>query len=408
MNMQYSRIIEGWLGSASSRGKARLVLGARQTGKSTLFKMIRKEQDVLVDLQDRSERMRLARDPQSFSRALLPPPRRKQHVLVDEVQRVPELLDEIQLLLDRYPGRFTFTLTGSSARRLRHRDVNLLPGRVHRFHLSPVCLWEQNHSSSGKVLAAGRQIVARPFTRRSLEKTLLLGSLPAAFVEDIATYTKTLESYAEIYVEEEILRESAARSLGDYSRFLELAAIESGNPINLTNISRESGIALSTLRGFYSVLEDTLLGFTIRPFSRSGRARIMKTPRFFFFDTGVRNALARLPLDEGILAVEGGRLLEQWVACELSARIAYLGRAYRLSFWRTSDGAEVDLILETPREAVPIEVKYTRNPRPQDARHVERFIERYSKYARRGFVVCRCDREEQLTPHVRAIPWDHL
>ncbi len=211
-----------------------------------------------------------------------------------------------------------------------------------------------------------------------------------------------------MYVEEEILRESAARNLGDYSRFLELAAIESGRAINLTKISQDSGLALSTIRGFYGVLEDTLVGFSIAPFSRAGRARILKTPKFYFFDVGVRNALARLPLDKRILASEGGHLLEHWVACELASRIGDLGRSYRLSFWRTVDGAEVDFVLETPMEAIPIEVKYSKNPRPADARGVEHFIGRYAKVARRGFVVCRTAREEQLTPHARAIPWHEL
>jgi hypothetical protein len=106
-----------------------------------------------------------------------------------------------------------------------------------------------------------------------------------------------------------------------------------------------------------------------------------------------------------MLAVEGGRLLEHWVACELATRVAYLGRNYRLSYWRTTDGAEVDFVLEPPGEAIPIEVKYPENPRPTDASGVERFIERYRAHCRRGFVICRVARAEQLTRHVRAIPW---
>jgi predicted AAA+ superfamily ATPase len=234
-----------------------------------------------------------------------------------------------------------------------------------------------------------------------------LGSLPAAFVEG-ESFRKTLESYAEAYIEEEVLRESAARNLGDYCRFVELAAIESGKPINLTRVSKEAGIALSTLKGFYSVLEDTLIGFTVPPFSGSRRARVFKTPRFYLFDVGVRNALARLPLDPRILSVEGGQLFEHWVACELTARIGYLGKSYRLSYWRTVDGAEVDFILETPEEVIPIEVKYTRHPRPTDARGIEHFLSRHPNLARRGIVVCRAPRPEQLTASVRAIPWEGL
>jgi predicted AAA+ superfamily ATPase len=404
--MQYSRFLELALRSPGARGKARLVLGARQTGKSTLFRRLMKPGDVLIDLQERSERMRLARDPEALTRSLLPPASRGRHVFIDEIQRVPDLLDEIQLLLDRHPAAYTFTLTGSSARRLRARSANLLPGRIHRHSLGPVCLWEWEGAGS-EILPWPSALARPPFPARSLESLLVFGSLPASYVEADA-YRKTLESYAEAYVEEEVLRESAARNLGDYARFLELAAVESGKPINLTRVSQETGIALSTLRGYYAVLEDTLVGFVVRPFTGSGRTRILKTPKFYFFDVGVRNAAARLPLDPGILATEGGPLLEHWVACELATRVGYLDRGHRLSYWRTVDGAEVDFVLETPKEAVPIEVKYTGHPRPADAAAVERFLDRYPARARRGFVVCRAARPEQLTSRVRAVPWDMI
>ncbi|MBI4859944.1 MAG: AAA family ATPase [Candidatus Riflebacteria bacterium] len=158
----------GTLLESSSRGKARLVLGARQTGKSTLFRRIAGPGDVLVDLQERSERMRLLRDPALLSRRLLPPGREHTHVLIDEVQRVPELLDEVQLILDRHPGRFTFSLTGSSARRLRRGGTNLLPGRVHRHVLTPVCLWEEGGRSLGSVLARPSSLAGTPFPARSI------------------------------------------------------------------------------------------------------------------------------------------------------------------------------------------------------------------------------------------------
>jgi predicted AAA+ superfamily ATPase len=412
--MQYPRYLEGPLRSPASQGKARLVLGARQTGKSTLFARLRQQGDLVLDLQERSERLRLGRDPEALTRALTPPKRGRQRVFIDEVQRVPELLDEIQLVLDRYPGKFTFTLTGSSARRLRRGSTNLLPGRTHRLTLSPVCLWEVEPEGSAQVLLPPRRAAVRRrsavppgFPRRSLESMLLFGNLPAAYSEG-RSFPATLESYAEAYIEEEVLREMAARNLGVYGRFLELAAVESGKAINLTKLSQESAIALSTLRGFYSVLEDTLLGFSLQPFSRSPRSRLLTTPRFYFFDVGVRNVLARLPLEKGILATQGGQLFEHWVACELAARIAYLGRQWRLSFWRTVDGAEVDFIVETPREVIPIEVKYTQNPRPADASGLERFIVRHATLCRRGFVICRTEREQQLSAHVRAISWRNL
>lgn len=405
---RYERYLAARLSGSTSRGKARLVLGARQTGKSTLFEMLRRKGDLCLDLQERSERQRLAQDPEALSRQVLGDARVR-HVFIDEVQRVPELLDEIQLILDRKGRHVTFTLTGSSARRLRRGRHNLLPGRIHRFALAPACAWEVAGAEAFRVLPPTRRPPrSRPwFPPRSLEDVLVLGNLPGAFVEGRG-FATTLASYAEAYIEEEVLREMAARNLGQYGRFLELAAVESGKPINLTKIGQESGLALSTLRGFYGVLEDTLLGFSLPPYGRSGRARILKTPKFFFFDVGVRNGVARLPIERAMLATEAGTLFEHWVACELTARIGYLGPGHRLSYWRTVDGAEVDFVLETPRETIPIEVKFTARPRPSDASGIERFMGRYPGRARRGFVVCRATRAEQLSRHVLAIPWTEL
>jgi predicted AAA+ superfamily ATPase len=198
------------------------------------------------------------------------------------------------------------------------------------------------------------------------------------------------------------------QNLGDYGRFLELAAVESGKAVNLTKISQESGVPISTVRGFYQVLEDTLMGFSLPPYQGSGRSRILKTRKFYFFDVGVRNAVARLPLDRRLLAIEGGHLLEHWVGCELMARLGYLGRSWRLSFWRTTDGAEVDYVLETPKEVIPIEARFTQNPRPADAAGIEHFITRHPGRVKRGYLVCRSRRPEQLSRHVMAIPWESL
>ena len=117
--------------------------------------------------------------------------------------------------------------------------------------------------------------------------------------------------------------------------------------------------------------------------------------------------MARIPLDERLLASEGGYLFEHWLACEIATRINYLGRQYRLSYWRTASGAEVDLVLETPSEVIPIEAKYTKNPRPENASGIERFIRKYPN-TKRGFVVCRVEQVEQLSEHVTAIPWDRI
>ena len=144
------------------------------------------------------------------------------------------------------------------------------------------------------------------------------------------------------------------------------------------------------------------------PYARGSRKRLLTTPRFFFFDLGVRNAAAELPLTGGVTSNEGGPLLEHWVGQELIARASYLGTSHRISFWRTSTGVEVDFVWEGPNEDVPIEVKWTERPRPEDARHLEKFLDEHPLRAKRGVLVCRCPEPQQLAERVRAIGWDRL
>jgi len=154
---------------------------------------------------------------------------------------------------------------------------------------------------------------------------------------------------------------------------------------------------------------DTFVGYWLEPYSKGTRKRLLTSPRFYLFDTGVRNAAARLPIHADLLKSQGGSLFEQWVGLELIHRARYAGAGHRVGFWRTVGGAEVDFIYESPEEVLPIECKWTQNPTPTDARHVEGFIEDHpSLPCRRGFVVCRVSEPRQITPRVKAIPWDHL
>jgi predicted AAA+ superfamily ATPase len=167
------------------------------------------------------------------------------------------------------------------------------------------------------------------------------------------------------------------------------------------------GVVPNTLRNFYQVLEDTYVGIRIPPFGRS-RKKILKAPRFLLFDLGVRHVLADLPLNDSLLKIDAGHIFEQWVLAELYYRCRYLGPPCKLSTWRTTTGAEVDGIIETADEAIPVEIKWTGSPSPSDARHVEKFIELHGGLAHRGYLICRCPRKQQLTRNVTAIPWDRF
>lgn len=410
--MFFERWLAGKLSSAVSRNKIRLLFGARQTGKTELLRrIVPASRCRYYDLGVSSERRRFESDPSRLRREARALPRDVDHLVLDEIQKVPALLDEIQSLFDENKTRLQIYLTGSSARNLRRRSANLLPGRSHVYRLFPVSQWEtardERYAWAGN--PSKRHDLAPPlFAVQDLQRTLLLGNLPGVRQESVETAAATLAAYVEHYLEEEIRREAAARDLGAFAVFLKLAAIESGGQVNLAALSQESGVPASTLKNYYQVLDETFTGFWMPAYGRSGRKRLLTTPRFYLFDTGVRNAAAELPPSSALFDTEGPRLLEHWVGLELIYRAAYLGVGHSVTFWRTTSGAEVDFVWESPGEEVPIEVKWTLRPRPEDARHVESFLSAYPRRARRGLVVCRCERPEQLTERVTAIPWDML
>lgn len=412
--MYHPRHLEVGLVGARSRNKVRLLLGARQTGKTALLRhALPAESTRFFNLQESDLRRRFEVDPAAFRREVTALPRRVQNVVVDEIQKVPALLEEVQVLHDASPRARQFFLTGSSARRLRTGSANLLPGRNHLYRIHPVCRWEMATSAPLEIppLASRRGTSSSsgaPFAMPALGRTLRLGCLPGVLGETPATAAATLASYDDIYLEEEIRREALVREMGPFLAFLRLAGAESGRQLNLAKLSQESGVPASTLKTYYQVLVDTFVGHWLYAYSRRTRKRVLTTPRFYFFDLGVRNAAAEASLDPRVTSEAGGSLLEHWVAQELIARASYLEPSHRVSFWRTSTSVEVDFVWEGPKEDVPIEVKWTERPRPEDARHVEKFLDEHPSRARRGLIVCRCPEPQQLTKRVKAIGWDRL
>lgn len=382
--------------------KVHLVQGARQTGKSTLLRhLIEGDGPALIlNLQDRRLRRRYEADEGLLVREL-DADRTVRVVFIDEIQKVPALLDDIQFLYDRNPTQYQFLLTGSSARQLRRQSANLLPGRVHLSFLSPVL---QAELRDCEILPLPLGVGAR-FPARDLSASLLFGSLPGLFHEGAGSWVDTLGAYVDLYVDNEIRQENIVDDMGAFARFLRLAALESGQVVNFTKLARDVGVAPNTMRNFYQVLEDTHVGIRIPAFGRS-RKRVLQAPRFLLFDLGVRHVLAGLPLNDTLLQLDPGHIFEQWVLAELHYRCVAHGRGYALSTWTTATGAEVDAIVETPDEVIPVEVKWTERPSPADARHVETFLDLHPGLARRGYLVCRCPRRQALTDRVTALPWD--
>ncbi|MBI3273246.1 MAG: ATP-binding protein [Planctomycetes bacterium] len=408
-----------------------LVFGARQTGKSTLLRQVLPEPAVWIDLARPAERSEFLRDPDrlvGLCRAL-PTSEGPTVVVVDEAQNVPALFDAVQHLYDSDKQRWRFVLCGSSARKLRRTGANLLPGRSFLHHLYPLVLAERPvpagetstlrvdpplplSAPAGSAPASARGRPRPPpasphFPPSPLVERLLFGDLPGVATAGPEDRPDLLRAYAMVHLEEELRREALIKDWGAFARFLQLAAAESGHILNYSALSQEAGVSVPTIKNYYQLLEDMFLGFRVTAFSGSPRKNLLSTERFLFFDLGVRNATARLPLSPDAVSANPGPLFEQWVGIELWKRLGYL-ESGRLNYFRTKAGAEVDFIVERDGRYIPIEVKWTDHPTHADARHLLAFLEDHPKAAAHGYVICRTSVPLEIADRVTALPWSCL
>lgn len=411
--MQY-RWLQDSLSDNLTKPFVHMLFGARQTGKTTLLRHLLPQPTLSFNLAEPSERNPLLADPGAFRRACLALPRRDtpHMILVDEAQTVPAVFDSVQGLYDEDKTRWRFVLCGSSARKLRASGANLLPGRSLLHRLYPLTLAERPPlttppAGAHSPLPFPRTAEAAPsnlFPAADLAERLAYGDLPGVVLLPEAERAAVLRTYAMVHLEEEIRREATVRDWGAFLRFLQLAAMESGQIVNYAKIAREAGLAPVTARAHYQLLEDMFIGFSVPGFSRSPRKNLTSTPRFFFFDLGIRHAAAGANPGADVVLADPGRVCEQWVGIELWKRLNYLGTG-RLHHLRTKDGAEVDFIIEQEGRFIPVEVKWTERPGRDDARHVITFLEEQKQPAGWGYVVCRVGRPELLHDRVLAIPW---
>lgn len=309
-----------------------LLFGPRGTGKSTWIRE-RFPHAATYDLLDTREALRLRKDPQALYReaSILPA---DSWVVIDEVQKAPELLNEVHRLIESHNLRFV--LSGSSARKLRRgKDVNLLAGRAATVSLFPLVSPELEF-------------------KLDFEKILRFGTLPLAITRDDPQ--EYLRAYAETYLVQEIQAEALTRNVGAFARFLEIAARQNAQVTNFTGIARDAAISRQTVQNHFEILIDTLLGFWLPAWKLKSSNKQVSHSKFYFFDPGVARALTgRLPYPPA--AEESGALLETFVLGELRAHVSYTGKHYPLRFWRNYDGAEVDLICETANGFAAVEIK---------------------------------------------------
>lgn len=375
-----------------ARGKSILLLGARQTGKTT-FVHEELQPDIEISFVSRTTRLRYEKNPELLEQEIqsaLPKFKRQPIIFIDEVQKIPAIMDSVQYIIDNKLAQFI--LSGSSARKLKSgTEVNLLPGRVVVFNLAPLTYQEI------------------PAENLNIEDILIFGSLPGIILEqDLENKEIDLSSYVTTYLEDEIRNESVVRNIGHFAQFLQVASGESGNHCNMTKLSQDIGVAATTISNYFQILVDCLIAYRVEPITEtSTKRRLISSVRYLFFDLGVRRVCA----NEGtkLPARLLGDLFEQFVGLQLLAYRDLNNRLAKLRYWRDSAGPEIDYVLEMERKYIPIEVKWNTAPTLQDAKHLIKFLQEYSN-ATEAYIICRTPTEYVLgaNKNIKVISWQQL
>lgn len=370
-----------------SRSHSFFLFGARGSGKTSLIKeRFLDEKTLYVDLLKDREFEALNLEPDSLERRLLANPQCKR-IVIDEVQKVPQLLDSVHRLIELDKSK-QFILTGSSARKLKRGGANLLAGRAWVYHLFPLC-----HEEYGSEF--------------SLKNALEWGGLPGQL-----EFTKTedklefFRAYTSTYLKEEILQEQLVRDLKPFQRFLPIAAQNSGDIVNFSKVAKEVGVAPQTAESYFQILEDTLLGFRLPAFHRSLRKQERMNPKFYLFDLGVLRTLLRTlgsPLQPKTYAY--GRAFEHFLIREIISLSSYKRLDDEFYYYATYGGREIDLVIDRgPAGAIFIEIKSTERVTEQDVKHLEA-LSKEPKLRDAKFFVLSLDEREQKIGHTLCLHW---
>jgi predicted AAA+ superfamily ATPase len=365
------------------KGSSFFLFGSRQTGKTTLIHSLFKKDIWTVDLLLNDVYFSYSKNPSLFRREAVEKieSEKIKTIFLDEVQRIPALLNEVQYLMQNYSCQFV--LAGSSARKLKRGGANLLAGRAVERRLFPL-----THAELMDLF--------------KLDDVLRYGSLPAVINKSKNEKTDILSTYVHTYLREEIQAEGIARNIGGFSNFLDMAASQFGDIVSYSAIARECHLPVKSVQSYYDILEDTLLGFRLRPYRKSLRKRLTAHPKFYFFDTGVTNAINKRltgSTDRQLF----GRLFEQLIILETHRMLSYQKSEASLYYWRTNHGAEVDLIIEKHGKIIgAYEIKSTPNITGSHLSGIRSFREEHAKVP--CHVVCTAENAFAMDK-VKVIPW---
>jgi len=353
--------------------------GPRQAGKSTFLKT-HYPNSRYYDLLLSSEYQRLLRNPGLIREEYLALDKQAQSaaqpIIIDEVQKIPALLDEIHWLIVNHQVKFI--LCGSSARKLKRGHGNLLGGRALRYELYP--------------------LVYPEITDFSLEKALNSGLLPRHYLS--SSPKRMIQSYIGDYLKEEIIAEALTRNISAFSRFLEIAGLTNGEILNYQNIASECGVSSPTAKEYFQILEDTLIGRNLPAFRKRAKRRLIQAPKFYFFDVGITSALTRRGLVEPGSELFG-KAFEHFIFQEISAHASYSELLYPITYWRTTSGFEVDFILD---DQVAIEIKSTTYATNHHLKGLRAFKEEYN--VKHHILVSQGPNPRMTNDQIEILPWE--
>lgn len=367
-----------------SRKNSFLLLGPRQTGKSTLLRQwIGDSARLSIDLLEPQNERKYAVHPELLAEEMASL-KRGDWVVVDEIQKAPGLLNVIHKAIESQG--ILFALTGSSARKLRKSAANLLAGRAFEYRLHPLSSDELGPDFK-------------------LGQVLMFGGLPKIFsFEDEADKIRFLTTYAHTYLKEEIQVEQLVRKIEPFRLFLEVAAQTSGKIINFSKLGHQAGIDGKAVERYFGILNETFIGFYLNAFSGSVRAQQRQHPKFYFFDTGVMRAIDNsigIPVTSG--SYEFGRLFEHFFIHECIKRSDYLERRYKFSYLSTKDNAEIDLIVQRPgKKTLLIEIKSSDRINQPEINKLQRLASDIRNSE--AIIACR-ESTPRLSNGVRVLPW---
>jgi predicted AAA+ superfamily ATPase len=359
------------------KGQSAFLWGPRKTGKTTFLRQTFPD-SLSYDLLQTDLFLEFVKRPFLLREQLLAASSKQLQspVIIDEVQKVPQLLDEIHWLMEN--KGLWFILCGSSARKLKRGKANLLGGRAWRYEMHP--------------------LISAEVADLDLLRALNRGMIPVHYMQE--EYRKSLQAYVRDYLKEEVFDEGLTRNIPAFSRFFDAMGYSHGELTNYMNIARDCGVDAKTVKEYYQILSDTLLGTMIEPYKkRQDRNVIMRSGKFYLFDVGVAGAIThrQIPKEKG---EQFGKALEHFILMEILAHRAYRELDYDVNFWRTKSGLEVDFILG--KGEVAIEVKGTSRVDSTDLRPLKTFIQEYRPA--RAFVVCN-ERASRAHEDIRIVPW---